>query len=116
LIIAGAGAFIYINGRLKVLSTTVVEVIDLGAVADGVYTGGYSSFPVSAKVEVRVLDHRITQIRLLEHVNGKGGAAQAIPSFVFDAQSLKVETVSGATYSSKVILLAIADALKKGLQ
>jgi uncharacterized protein with FMN-binding domain len=34
---------------------------------------------------------------------------------VIEAQSLQVDAASGATYSSKVILLAIGDALSYGI-
>jgi uncharacterized protein with FMN-binding domain len=48
----------------------------------------------------------------LKHVNGKGTAAESIPETVVEKQTLQVDSVSGATYSSKVILLAIETALK----
>jgi uncharacterized protein with FMN-binding domain len=51
----------------------------------------------------------------LEHRNGQGEAAEVIPQMVVDAQSLQVDAISGATFSSKVILLAIEDALKMDL-
>ncbi|MBE0600950.1 MAG: FMN-binding protein, partial [Firmicutes bacterium] len=78
----------------------------------GTYTGAYSAFPVSAEVAVTVQDHQIAAIDLVRHNNGQGGAAEAIPQMVVDAQSIQVDTVTGATFSSKVILLAIRDALQ----
>lgn len=39
--------------------------------------------------------------------NGQGSGADVIPLRVVEAQSLNVDIVSGATYSSKIILLAI---------
>ncbi|NCC85175.1 MAG: FMN-binding protein [Clostridia bacterium] len=47
----------------------------------------------------------------MKHVNGMGQAAEALPSQVVEAQTLQVDLVSGASFSSKVILLAIEDAL-----
>jgi uncharacterized protein with FMN-binding domain len=44
-------------------------------------------------------------------VNGKGKPAEVIPQKVMDAQSLQVDTISGVTSSSKVILKAIEKAL-----
>jgi len=38
-------------------------------------------------------------------------AAELITDMVIDSQSLKVDVVSGATYSSKIILKAIENAL-----
>jgi len=71
-------------------------------------------FPVSAKVKVVVKGHRITGIELVEHRHGRGAAAEAIPGRVVEAQCLAVDTVAGATYSSKVILKAIENALMAG--
>jgi uncharacterized protein with FMN-binding domain len=55
---------------------------------------------------------RIGTTDLVKHRNGRGAAAEAITGKVISAQSLKVDTISGATMSSKVILLAIESALK----
>ena len=63
-------------------------------------------------MKVTVKNHAITDIDLLKHQNGQGKPAEVITERVLAAQSLKVDTVSGATMSSKVILLAIEDALK----
>ena len=63
-------------------------------------------------LEVIVKEKQITEIKIIKHTNGQGGEAEAILDTVIDAQSLQVDVISGATYSSKVILLAIEDALK----
>lgn len=96
---------------LKALESRPAARIDLGTVEDGVYTGSFSVFPVSAQVEVTVNSHVITDIKLVKHSNGQGGAAETIPGKVLEAQSLAVDAVSGATYSSRVILMAIENAL-----
>jgi uncharacterized protein with FMN-binding domain len=62
---------------------------------------------------VTVKNHTIKKIELLKHKNGQGQGAEIIPDKVMEVQSLKVDSVSGATYSSKVILKAIQDALLK---
>ena len=56
--------------------------------------------------------HMIKEIELKKHDNGQGFPAEIIPGKVVEAQSLEVDIVSGATYSSKVILKAIENALK----
>ena len=56
---------------------------------------------------------KISNINILEHKNERGTPAEIIPKKVVDAQSLKVDVVSGATNSSKVILKAIENALTK---
>ncbi len=85
---------------------------DLSKIADGVYAGWYDSGPVIVDVKVSVQDHTITKIDLVRHRTGQGQAAEAIVGKVVAAQSLKVDTISGATMSSRVILLAIENALK----
>jgi uncharacterized protein with FMN-binding domain len=70
---------------------------------------------VIVKVDVTVRDHVITAIDLVQHTNGQGGAAAEMPGKVVEAQSLLVDAVSTATYSSKVILLAIRDALQNAV-
>ena len=96
---------------LKALESKPIAHIDLGTLEDGVYAGSFSLFPVSAQVDVTVKSHVITDIKLVKHTSGQGGAAEAIPGMVLEAQSLAVDSVSGATYSSRVILMAIENAL-----
>jgi len=93
-----------------------IENVDLQQVADGEYTGSFDAVLVKATVKVAVKNHRIESIDLVEHENGRGAAAEVIPGNVVKAQSLQVDTISGATASSKVILEAIELALKKGIQ
>jgi uncharacterized protein with FMN-binding domain len=97
--------------NLEQLVNTTITDIDISKLNDGVYDGSYSTFPVSARVRVIIKDHRITAIELLEHNNGLGSAAEVIPDRVVEAQTLDIDSVSGATYSSRVILKAIENAL-----
>jgi uncharacterized protein with FMN-binding domain len=94
----------------------VVSDISPTAVKDGSYEGEQMNKPITAKVEVVVKDGAITAIKLLKHSHGPGHAADAIIDRVIAAQSLKVDAVSGASLSSKVILKAIETAIKKSLQ
>lgn len=111
LIVAGFIFISQIESNHEAINSTAVTDVDLSPIKDGVYTGSYSAFPISVKVEVTINDHSITKIELLEFVNGQGSVAEVISEHVVKAQSLKVDTVSGATLSSKVILLAIQNAL-----
>ncbi|HPX84635.1 MAG TPA: FMN-binding protein [Bacilli bacterium] len=88
-----------------------IAAIDLKTLNDGEYIGYYKIFPISAKVKVLVANHEIQNIEILEHNNGQGKPAEAIIPIVISHQSLQVEIISGATYSSKVILKAIENAL-----
>lgn len=114
LVVAGVIGFSIINNNLEALKVVEVKDVDLADVADGVYQGSYNSFPVTAEVKVTVNDHAIEDIVLVSHGHGPDHGADAIVQTVVDAQSLQVDAVSGATMSSKVVLLAIQDALGKG--
>lgn len=89
--------------------------VELTKVKDGTYDGSYETLLVSADVKVIVKDHQITNIDLVRHNHGKGASAEIIPQKIMGAQSLEVDVVTGATNSSKVILKAVENALKKGL-
>ncbi|MEJ5273573.1 MAG: FMN-binding protein [Spirochaetota bacterium] len=90
-----------------------INEIDLSNIEDGTYYGSYNTIFVSAKVEVIVKDHKILDIKIIEHINGKGKPAETIINDVIKEQKLNVDIVSGATASSKVILKAIEEALSK---
>lgn len=107
------GAMAYLQTNLERLSDVTIEKVDLSKINDGIYEGSYKSFPVAAVVNVTISNHTITEIELVKHSNGQGKAAEIIPGKVVKAQSMEVDIVSGATYSSKVILKAIEDALMR---
>lgn len=102
---------IKLEANLIQLAHSEILDVNLASAEDGDYLGSYSVFPVSAEVRVTLKNHTISKIELLEHKNGQGQGAEIIPEKVAKAQSLKVDCVSGATYSSKVILKAIHNAL-----
>lgn len=105
-------AYFVIEGNLKNLKHIVIDPIELSKVEDGIYKGKYSSIPVSATVQVTVENHRIISIRIIEHVNGQGSKAESIIDEIVRTQSIDVDVISGATYSSQVIKQAISKALR----
>ena len=88
--------------------------INLAEVSDGSYIGNYDVSIIKAEVKVDVIDHKIMNIELIKHENGKGESAESIIPQVIEAQSVQVDTISGATNSSKVILKSIELALESG--
>jgi len=95
----------------KIIDDTVIETPDLTKIEDGTYNGSYDSILVAADVDVTVIDHRITSIVIIEHKTGRGAPAEVIIDEVVAQQSLDVDTITGATNSSKVILMAVQNAL-----
>jgi len=104
-------AYKWIDNNLEKLETNEIEIINLSEVNDGLYAGKASTFPIEVEVQVEVVNHKIIQIELIKHVNGQGSDAVKILDRVIEYNSLDVDAITGATYSSHVILNAIADAL-----
>ncbi|OPJ65449.1 FMN-binding protein [Clostridium chromiireducens] len=110
-VIAGGKYLISVKNYQKAIRELTINNVDLSKISDGKYIGTYDADLISAKVSVTVKDHKIEEVDLLEHKNGRGKPAEIIPEMVVKAQSLKVDTISGATNSSKTILKAIENAL-----
>lgn len=89
--------------------------IDMNEVADGVYEGSSDGGLVQVTVSVTVENHKITDIQILKHQNGKGTPAEVITDDMVAENTYDVDIVSGATISSKTIKNAVNVALQKGL-
>lgn len=87
------------------------ESIDIGALGDGTYEGAYTLGPVKAVVEVTIASGSIADAVIKEHRTGQGQKAEVIIDSFLSAQSLEVDEVSGATWSSRAILKAVEAAL-----
>ncbi|MFO7612053.1 MAG: FMN-binding protein [Clostridia bacterium] len=110
-IIGASILFSRIDANLETLSNLVITDVDLSEAQNGEFIGSYSSFPVSAEVKVTIYENQIQKIEILKHDNGQGEGAESIIDVVIESQSLEVDAISQATYSSKVILTAIRNAL-----
>lgn len=108
---------VYIVSELKngeqILNEMTFTEIDLASISDGTYTGEFKAGLVSAKVETTIQDNKIIDIKLIEHNNGKGSAAESIIDDIIIQQTTDVDLISKATISSKVIRKAIENSLKK---
>jgi len=109
-----AGIWVFAGQLTKELNENVqIEEVDLSKVDDGVYKETYMyNESMGATVVVTVIDHEIDTIVIQEHRTGLGKKAEAIVDRVIEEQSLQVDTISGATGSSKIILKSIENALK----
>ena len=99
----------------RAVRETVIQEVDLTRVADGTYTGEYDVGLVYARVEVTVAGGVITDVRILEHKNGRGGPAEAVTGAIVDQQRIGVDAVTGATNSSTILKKAVENALRQGL-
>ena len=108
------GASLYLKTLVNDVNSITVSNLNMANITDGIYVGEYSITPVYVEVEVTVTEHKITNIKIIEHENGLGGKAEKIVDNVISRQSLEVGAVSGATVSSKCIIKAIENALQSG--
>lgn len=88
-----------------------IEGIDAENISDGTYYGECDAGYIKAAVSVIVSEGEILDIRLEEHKNERGKKAESVISEIINNQTTQVDTVSGATNSSKVILQAVENAL-----
>jgi uncharacterized protein with FMN-binding domain len=100
----------YQNYERDVASISI-RGVDLTTIDDGEYFGECDAGFVRAKVRVVVVDHKMTDIELIEHVNDRGESAEVLPERILAEQRVDVDGVSGATSSSNVIREAVYNAL-----
>ena len=85
-----------------------------GKYADGVYTGTGSGFRGATNVTVTIENGEITDITIDSYQDDKkyfSRAESSVTEDIIDSQSVDVDAVSGATFSSNSIKEAVADAL-----
>lgn len=107
----GASYLSDVNNYKKAVAGITITDIDLSKIPDGVYDGSYDVGYIAAKVKVAVTDGTIQSIDLIEHKNERGSAAEIITKTIVEEQKINVDTVSGATNSSRVIKKAVENAL-----
>jgi len=110
----GVRYLISVSAYKRDVKNISIKNVDLEKVKNGQYTGACDVGYIKAVVKVQVKDHKIMDIKLVEHKNERGKKAEVILGKVIKAQSVKVDTITGATNSSKVILSAIETALQSG--
>lgn len=96
----------------KETSKIKIEDVDFSKLRDGSYKGSYSIGVVKVETISTVDAGKINSIKILKHENGLGEKAEIITKQVIENQTLDVDTISGATTSSKVILKSIEESFK----
>ena len=83
---------------------------------DGVYEGTAEGFGGPVSVEVTIDGGDITEIRLLD-VSGEDPAyllqVESLLDQMLQTQGVDVDTISGATFTSKGLIHAVTEALRK---
>jgi len=101
--------------RIGILTVILVFALSVSALAwnDGVYVGKANGHNGPLSLEVTVTDGKIAAIKVLEHKETPNisDAGFKVADTIIAKQSLKVDTVSGATVTSKAVIAAVKDAL-----
>jgi uncharacterized protein with FMN-binding domain len=106
---------LFILGCSTAYKNLTAKMPDLTLKTDGTYRGNYdlSGTPVNVVLDVTIQDHKIIEIKIVEHFCSPiGKKAEKIISKIIAAQNLDVDVISGATASSKSIIKAVENALQ----
>ena len=118
IIITVAGIFTFKKQYKELLKDinreyTLIEKIDMTNIQDGEYNYRFGKIPVLVDLKVNVKDHAIKSITVKEQSSGPGYEALETIDRILSKQDVKVDAVSGATTSSKVIMIATYKALEE---
>ncbi len=99
-------------------STEAVDSTDAAdqVYKDGTYTGDGQGFGGNIQVQITIADDTLTDIQVVSAEKEDSAylsQGKAVIDRILEAQSTDVDTVSGATFSSTGILMAVEDALGK---
>ncbi len=114
LVLVGAGGVFYITNGLEAGENLAINPVNLGKIEDGTYTGVYKAGRWTNEVAVSVADHRISNIDVVKTVTMESPEmTSTIINSVIEKQNTTIDTVSGATVTSKAYLKAIENALSQ---
>lgn len=98
----------------SLLKSVVIPEEAPGQYADGVYTGSGNGFRGEVQVQVSVDNGAITDITVLSYKDDSqyfNKAKSGVITAILSQQTPEVDAISGATFSSRGIMAAVADAL-----
>jgi uncharacterized protein with FMN-binding domain len=115
--IGGAIACSYITKEHEEARNLPIEAINFNKLNNGTYVGEYAGGMYkwrTNKVQVTVSSGKVTGIKVLEHKqNQRPEIMGQLYDRVIKAQSLQVDTISGATLDTKAYLKSVENALIK---
>ncbi|TCK92838.1 uncharacterized protein with FMN-binding domain [Natranaerovirga hydrolytica] len=108
----GIGGVFYLARGLETVQEEEVKDIEVLQLEEGTYYGRYDQGRWRNEVEVTILDNKIIDINFVEDVVFKDESVQnQLIQKVIEEQSVLVDTISGATVTSKAYLKSIENAL-----
>ena len=112
LVLVIGGGLIYITSGLETGKNLAINAVDLTQIEDGTYSGSYEGGRWANSVDVTVSDHKISQIDVIKTVKIETPeVTNQIVENVIEKQNTTVDTISGATITSKAYLKSIENAL-----
>ncbi|MCE9676798.1 FMN-binding protein [Paraclostridium bifermentans] len=107
------------SGYENTLLTDINGSLDKYKFKDGTYTGVADGYGPGLTVEIKVNENKVSDIKIVKH-NEEGRKhyqrpMEMIPNEIIQNQSLEVDAVSGATYTSNGIVNAVKYALKQAI-
>jgi uncharacterized protein with FMN-binding domain len=112
----GCSQYYTFKASQEAFKKTTYDKVDISRVKNGTYVGYYDILLVNAIVRATVSDGKLTELTLLEHRYNRKYNGSPVIQQILQKQSLDVDGVAGATYSSKSIIKATERALKIGLE
>jgi uncharacterized protein with FMN-binding domain len=94
------------------------ETIDITSLASGKRSGEFTYGPIRVQLELTIAGGRITAVDILKLNAGPGHSEESgkqIPKRIIEKQDYRVDVVTGATSTSKSIMIATYNALTKKL-
>ncbi len=118
LIITSIG--LLLSGTLLLGCTQIIGgPVDQAKLVDGFYEGSYRGGPNKASVRVTIEDNRILNLEIVE-LQSRGWKDEKLRLLILEkiiaTQSTRVDAVSGATNSSRVIMNAVQKAIERAYQ
>ncbi len=110
--LVGIMAIAALNGMGYVRKMTV-NPVDLSKIDDGMYVGSFKKGRFSYSVEVVVKDHRIQEAKATDPKQVTSPIITQIFARIVQDQSVRVDTVSGASLTTKAVSKAAENALNK---
>lgn len=104
------------SGQPEPSEETPGEAEELTGMKPGKYTATFRGYKSEVKVETEVDSEKIIGITVVEHKETDGIGTHAIdrlPGSIVDNQSVKVDTISGATATSFAVINSVKDTLKQ---
>lgn len=98
------------------INSAYISKSDKAIFNDGIYIGVGNGFRPNLKVQVKIVEGKISEIRIISHGETQGYYEQVfnvLPKEIIAAQSTEVDGISGATRSSEGLKQAVNNALAK---